>query len=417
MNSSILIGPFSQLLTMRQLPLKGPIDDEQLEIIPAAGLVVKEGNIIAVGIFKDLKSAFIDKVKVLHIHDDAVCLPGFIDAHTHICFAGTRANDYAARNSGKSYLEIAAAGGGIWSTVKQTRTADKSLLVEGIISRSERYIKSGITTIEVKSGYGLNVVDELKMLEAVKDANAKIPADLVSTCLAAHTIPRDFKGNEQDYLSYILNELLPTVVSNNLSNRVDIFIEKGSFSPIHAQKYLMQCKELGFDITVHADQFSTGGSKVAVDVGALSADHLEASTGKEIDLLSKSDTIPIALPGASFGLGCGFTPGRKLLDAGASLAIASDWNPGSAPMGNLLIQAAVFGAFEKLTNAEVFSGLTFRSAMALGLQDRGILDKRNKADFISFPTSDYREILYQQGMMMPNRVWKNGDLVYTNEND
>ncbi len=417
MNNSVLIGPFSQLLTMADLPSKGSIDDEQLNIISDGGILVKDGYIVSVGTFADLKSTYVDKVKVLHIDNDSVGLPGFIDAHTHICFAGSRANDYSARNSGKSYLEIAASGGGIWSTVKQTRAADKETLVEGIISRSERHLRTGVTTIEVKSGYGLNVIDEMKMLRAINEAEARTKADLVSTCLAAHTIPKDFPGSEQEYLSYILHELIPTIVNNKLSSRVDIFIEKGSFTPLHAKDYLLKCKQLGFDITIHADQFSTGGSKVAIDVGALSADHLEASSAKEIHLLSKSETIPVALPGASLGLGCGFTPARKLLDAGASLAIASDWNPGSAPMGNLLMQAAVLGTFEKLSNAEVFSGLTFRSAIALGLKDRGILGKGKRADFISFPTSDYREILYQQGMMMPNRIWKNGELVFAKDKD
>jgi len=167
---------------------------------------------------------------------------------------------------------------------------------------------------------------------------------------------------------------------------------------------------MGFDITVHADQFSTGGSAIAVKYGAISADHLEASTGHEIQLLSNSKVVAIALPGASLGLGCNFAPARRLLDAGAILAIASDWNPGSAPMGNLLVQAAILGTFEKLTNTEVLSGITFRAAAALNLQDRGKLETGCLADLIAFPTSDYKQILYNQGMLLPSKIWKNGKI-------
>ena len=165
---------------------------------------------------------------------------------------------------------------------------------------------------------------------------------------------------------------------------------------------------MGFDITVHADQFSTGGSEIAVKHNAVSADHLEASTSREIQLLAKSNTIAMALPGASIGLGCGFTPARSLLDAGACLAIASDHNPGSAPMGHLLAQASILGSYEKLTNAEVLSGITFRAAAALHLNDRGSLATGKKADFVVFPTENYQEITYHQGQLPPASVWKNG---------
>jgi imidazolonepropionase len=171
---------------------------------------------------------------------------------------------------------------------------------------------------------------------------------------------------------------------------------------------------MGFDITVHADQFSTGGSSVAVKYGAISADHLEVSGEKEIEMLAKSNTVATALPGASVGLGCNFAPARRLLDAGAALAIASDWNPGSAPMGNLLIQAAVLGTFEKLTNAEVLAGTTFRAAAALGLSDRGKIETGLMADLVAFPTHNYQEILYQQGMLLPSLVWKKGQLAVDN---
>lgn len=178
-----------------------------------------------------------------------------------------------------------------------------------------------------------------------------------------------------------------------------------------AAKLLQKLKEKNFDLTIHGDQFSVGGSQVAIDCGALSVDHLEASGEKEIVALSKSDVIPVVLSGATLGLGCGFSPARKLLNAGCSLAIASDWNPGSAPQGDLLFQAAVLGTFEKLSAAEIFAGITFRAAKALNFTDRGRITDGQLGDIAAFPTADFREILYHQGNLKPKKVWKKGILV------
>ena len=408
MSRPLLIGPFTQLLPMTGLPLKGVLKDEQLTIIENGGILVSEGKILKVGAFNELIS---DDVDIHHIEGNHVCLPGFVDSHTHICFGGTRARDYAYRNAGKTYLEIAKAGGGIWDTVTQTRKASQQELVEGIISRSQKHLKNGITTIEVKSGYGLSMDEELKMLRAIQQANETTNATLVPTCLAAHMKPKDWNQNE-DYLDVIINELFPIIKAENLANRVDAFVEESAFSPEEIKPYFQKAKEMGFDITVHADQFTTGGSQVAVDFDAVSADHLEASTEKEIQLLAKSNTIATALPGASIGLGCAYTPARKILDAGGSLSIASDHNPGSAPMGDLLTQASILGTFEKLSNTEILSGITFRAAAALRLADRGKLEAGSQADFMVFPTENYQEITYHQGQLKPSQVWKKGTPIH-----
>jgi imidazolonepropionase len=227
----------------------------------------------------------------------------------------------------------------------------------------------------------------------------------VPAFLGAHTIPRDFDGDSKGYLHYLKTMVLPQIKKEGLCSRMDIFIEETAFAIEESLDYLRAGKKLGFDITVHADQFTTGGSEVAVQVGALSADHLEASGEREIALLAKSNTVAVVLPGASLGLGIGFAPARQLLDAGCSVAIASDWNPGSAPMGDLLVQASIMGMYEKLSAAETFAGLTCRAAAALGLLDRGIIEAGKKADLMAFPTNDYREILYHQGAMKPFKVW------------
>jgi len=407
-----LIGPFAQILSLDNLPLKGALRDDQLHIIPEAGLVIEDDIITKIGQWDQLiKSDDYDIVDEVEIQ--SVLLPGFIDSHTHICFGGSRQQDYAMRIAGMSYLDIAKAGGGIWDTVQKTRSSSKNDLIIGIKDRVYQQIENGITTCEVKSGYGLSQSEEIKMLEAIRQANVDTSIDLIPTCLAAHMLPKDYDGSGRAYLDMITHDLLPVLKERGLSNRVDIFIEDGAFNYEDSIQYLRNAKSLGFDITVHGDQFSTGGSAVAVEVGALSVDHLEASTEKEIQLIAGSNTIATALPGASIGLGCAFTPARALLDQGAAVAIASDWNPGSAPMGDLLTQASILSTFEKLSTAETLAGLTFRAAAALGITDRGIIKEGMKADLIAFPTNDYRDILYHQGQLKPSSIWKNGQSIYT----
>lgn len=411
MNNLKLIGPFKQLIPMTGLSLKGGISDSELVILKDVGILIENDKIKAIDSFEVLCRNH----KLAEVHQlkgDHVCLPGFIDSHTHICFGGSRAKDYAMRNAGETYLEIAKAGGGIWDTVTQTRKASKEELVKKTIKRAKQHLKNGVTTIEVKSGYGLSVAEELKMLYAIKEADQQLSVDLIATCLAAHMLPKDYDGSAEEYLSEISTNLFSILKEEKLTNRIDGFIEESAFSAEQITPYFQKAKEMGFDITVHADQFSTSGSQIAVNFGAISADHLEASSAKEIELLSKSNTIATALPGASLGLGCAFTPARKILDAGGALAIASDHNPGSAPMGDLLTQAAILGTFQKLTNAEVLAGITFRAAAALKLEDRGKLKEGQLADFSLFHTNNYQDILYNQGAFKPCVVWKNGEVVF-----
>lgn len=402
-----LIGPFEQIVTLANLPLRGKISDEQLEIIPQGGILIKDGIIDSVDSFDTLKNKF-PNVEIEQISANKVCMPAFTDSHTHICFGGNRANDFAMRNGGKTYLEIAESGGGIWSSVKHTREASEQELLTTLLQRINFLISLGITTIEIKSGYGLDVENELKMLRVIKKAQAETPATLIPTCLAAHSKPKDFDGTSSEYLSMIINDILPVVKEEQLAKRVDIFIEKSAFQPDESKEFLLKVKELGFEITVHADQFTPGSSRIAVEVGAKSADHLEATIDADINYLATSETVATALPGASIGLGDPFTPARKILDAGGILAIGSDWNPGSAPMGNLITQASILATYEKLSTAEVFAGITFRSAHALDLSDRGKLEKGKKADFSVYETNNFQNILYQQGRLQPSATYIDG---------
>lgn len=402
-----LIGPFKQVVTLANLPLRGKLSDEQIEIIVDGGIITNNGKIQKVGKFETLRSEN-QNIEIETIEGEQVVLPAFVDSHTHICFGGNRANDFAMRNAGKTYLEIAESGGGIWSSVQHTRNASEEELLITLLERIDFLISLGITTIEVKSGYGLDVENELKMLRMIKKAQEETEATLVPTCLSAHLKPRDFEGTNKEYLNYILNEILPKVKEENLAKRVDIFIERSAFQPEESREFLLKTKDLGFEITVHADQFTPGSSRIAVEVGARSADHLEATIDEDIEFLAQSETVATALPGASLGLGEKFTPARKLLDAGAIVAIASDWNPGSAPMGNLITQASILATFEKLTTAEVLAGMTFRSAFALGLEDRGILKEGLKADLVTYKTNNFQNVLYNQGSLAAENVYIDG---------
>ena len=405
-----LIGPISQLLSLQDLALKGPINDSALHTISNAGIAIEDGTIKAVDTWDALLAAY-PKAMITELKGAYVAVPGYVDCHTHICFGGNRASDFALRNAGVSYLEIAQSGGGIWDTVSQTRKCTEQELTQIVIKNANKHLQLGVTTIEVKSGYGLSVEEEIKMLRAINSGNSETAADLVATCLAAHLKPKDFNGSNEDYLHYLVTNLFPVLQSENLTKRIDAFIETSAFSVSEIAPYLQSAKELGFDITIHADQFTTGGSEVALQYGAISADHLEASEDKEIEALANSNTIAVALPGASLGLGCAIAPARKIIDKGGALAIASDWNPGSAPMGDLVCQASILATFEKLTTAEVFAGITFRAAAALNLFDRGRLIAGNKADFILYSTTDFRDILYYQGSLRPSKIWKSGKLV------
>ena len=405
-----LIGPFRQIITLANLPLKGAIHENQVEVLEDGGIIIDDETIVEIGNFETLSLQY-PTIEIEQIKTEQILLPGFVDSHTHVCFGGNRAKDFAMRLDGKTYLEIAESGGGIWSTVTETRKKTVDELKDITIKHIAQLAKQGITTAEVKSGYALSVEGEIKMLEAINMTNQESEIDLVPTFLGAHMKPKDFEGSNKEYLELLVKEVFPKLKADDLANRIDIFVEQSAFSVEEGDYFLNEAKNQGFEITIHADQFTAGGSYLATKYNALSADHLEFSGEEEVKNLANSNVVATVLPGASIGLGMQYAPARKLLDAGCCVSIASDWNPGSAPMGNLLTQASVLATFEKLSMAEVLAAITFRAAKALNLADRGTIEKGKKADFISFSTFDYRNIIYYQGQLQPTHVWKNGALI------
>ena len=400
-----LIGPFSQIITMVNLPERGAIIDNSLELIDDGGVVIEDGKIIEVGDFLSLSKNNSD---VREITYPCVLLPGFIDSHTHVCHYGNRSDEYAKRNSGISYQQILEEGGGIHNTMNLTSNSTDEQLTDDTLNRLKRHFQEGVLTCEVKSGYAPNLEDEVRMLRIINEIDSSNDIDLIPTCLAAHVTPKKYESSKK-YLDSIVNDLLPIIKEENLSNRVDIFIEEKAFLITEASNFLEKIKN-DFYITAHANQFTSGGLNVGVDNGAVSVDHLEVITDQEIDYLSKSDTTGVVLPGCSLGLGIPFAPARKLLDYNCKVSIASDWNPGSAPMGDLLMQASLLGSTEKLSNAEVLAGITCRAANALSLEDRGSLENGKIADMIGFKTNDFRDILYNQGKLKPSFICKRGKI-------
>ena len=390
---------------MVNLPERGAISDNSLEIIDDGGVVIEDGKIIEVGDFLSLSKNDLD---VREITYPCVLLPGFIDSHTHVCHYGNRSDEYAKRNSGISYQQILEEGGGIHNTMNSTSNSTDEQLTGDTLNRLKRHFQEGVLTCEVKSGYAPNLEDEVRMLRIINEIDSSNDIDLIPTCLAAHVTPKKYESSKK-YLDSIVNDLLPIIKEENLSNRVDIFIEEKAFSITEASNFLEKIKN-DFYITAHANQFTSGGLKVGVDNGAVSVDHLEVITDQEIDYLSKSDTTGVVLPGCSLGLGIPFAPARKLLDYNCKVSIASDWNPGSAPMGDLLMQASLLGSTEKLSNAEVLAGITCRAANALSLEDRGSLENGKIADMIGFKTNDFRDILYNQGKLKPSFICKRGKI-------
>lgn len=402
-----LLGPFTQIVTLRKLPLRGPLRDDACEIIHNGGILFDNGRIIKVDAFSALHS-----IGAQHhpVPSPSVAFPALIDAHTHMCFAGSRANEYAMRLEGATYQQIQQNGGGILSTVNATRSSSEAELLRLLLERLKKAKNSGVATCEIKSGYGLDFATEIKILETLRQAKALQPVQIVSTCLAAHVVPPEFHDQES-YLEFIENTLWPELKARGLAQRIDIFIESNAFSKENAVRHLAKAVQQGFSACAHADQFSSGNALAAAHAGARSVDHLEQTTVEDARALAVTNTAAVVLPGATLGLGEPFPPARMLLDEGNCVAIASDWNPGTAPMGNLLVLAAVMGAQQKLTMAETWAGVTYRAAASLGLDDRGRLGAGLRMDLAVYPCEDWREVLYYQGSLEPVEVWIGGEHV------
>ncbi len=382
-----------------------------LAIIRDGGMLIRHGKIDIVGpsdeIEKNARGAEIVDV------EGRVVLPGFVDAHTHLVFAGNRLNDFERRARGETYEQIAKAGGGIWSTVEKTRAASEADLFVQAKKRANSFLKCGTTTVEAKSGYGLTVNDELKILRVMRQLTQEAPLEIVPTFLGAHAIPRNTPPNE--YVDLVINEMLPRVASEKLAEFCDVFCERGYFDIEQSRQILTAAKKLGLKLRIHVDQLSNfGGAKLAAELNATTADHLEKTDEQGIAALKPAGVQPVLLPGSVYALGSTSYPKvREMIGAGLAVVIATDFNPGSSPTPSMPMILSLACTQMKMSPAEAITASTINAAYSLGRGDKiGSLESGKLANFSILDCEDHRELAYWFGLPQVHEVYVGGEIVY-----
>jgi imidazolonepropionase len=406
----------SQLVTLagaRRARTGGAL--RQLAITDDGAMLVRGEHIEAVGRRREIESLINSDCEVIDA-GRRVVLPGFVDAHTHPVFAGTRANEFEQRASGATYREIAARGGGIRSTVRSTRNASQADLVRAGKRYADWFLRNGTTTIEAKSGYGLTLEDELKILRSIKQLNDETPLRYVPTFLGAHDIPTEYKSRRHLYINLIINEMLPRVAEERLAEYCDVFCEEDVFTIEETWQILSAARCHGLGLRLHADQLSlSGGAKLAAELNTATADHLEHTDATGIMALKAAKVQPVLLPGSVYALGSNDYPAaRQMIDAGLAVVLATDFNPGSSPVPSMPMILSLACTQMKMTPGEAISSATINAAYSLGRGDEiGSLEKGKRADFVIHDCEDYRELAYFFGIEHPWRVYASGKFVFT----
>lgn len=430
MKADLIIHNAGQLLTCRSNGKpKRRAEMQSVGIIEDGAVAIQGDRIAAVGKSADVLGEF-ESDKTIDAAGKTVA-PGFVECHTHVVFAGNRLNEFELKIKGADYMDILAAGGGIISTVRQTREASLPDLIEQSRKRLDKMLALGVTTAEVKTGYGLDSETEFKMLEAILELDRIHPIELLPTFLAAHAMPPEFKEIPDEYVDLICREMLPKLrewrdycyldpdrVNFEYARRkpffVDVFCERNAFDLEQSRRVLEAAKDLGFKLKAHVDEFTNlGGARMAIELGAASIDHLDAISDEEIKLLAESDTIGVVTPTVNFNFGAKeFADARKLIDAGAAIALSTDYNPGSAPCPSLPNAMAIACRYQKLLPAEAFNAATVNAAFAVAMGEKvGSLEAGKQADLIIFDTKDFREIAYEFGGNCIISVFTKGKLI------
>lgn len=418
LTASLIIKNASQLVTMhdpKKIGPKGGKAMREINIVKNGAVAVNGSRIVAVGetksILKNVKTT--RRTKIIDA-GNRVVTPGLIDPHTHPVFAGQRSAEFEMRIAGRSYMEIAQAGGGINSTVKSVRKASKKTLKDNGRKILDKMLSMGTTTIEGKSGYGLTVKDEIKQLVALKELNEEHDIDIVSTFLGAHEIPPEYKKRPDDYVNLVCTEMIPRVVAKNLAVFCDVFCEKGVFSTKQTRVILQTAQAFGLRAKLHADELSnTGGAELAAEFGAASADHLVCVGDEGIHLMHKAGVIPVLLPGTTFYLNLDKdAPARKMIDKGLAVALATDCNPGSSMTESMQMIMTLACLKYGMTPAETLAASTINAAYAIGREtEAGSLSPGKMADLVIWDAEDYREIPYHFGGNRVESVFKRGERV------
>lgn len=406
----------SQLVTLAG-PKRPRIYGEmrELAIVPDGAMLVRDGRIELVG----PRAAIEPFVTAEHIVVNAggrVVLPGFIDAHTHIVFAGDRMDEFEKRAAGATYEEIAAEGGGIRSTVRKTRAATEDELFTTAKERTKLFLRGGTTTIEAKSGYGLSLESELKILRVIARLAKERPIRVVPTFLGAHDVPDEFRSAPDDYVDVVVNEMLPAVAANGLAEYCDVFCEPAVFNQGRSRRVLEAAREAKLGLRIHADQLSnSGAAQLAAAVGAATADHLEQIDSDGMQALAEADVQPVLLPASVYTLGSKrFAPAREMIEQGLGLVLATDFNPGSSPTPSMPFVLSLASTQMHMTPGEAITAATINAAYSLGRGDSiGSLETGKQADFVIHDCADYREIAYYAGVEPALKVYIRGELVYS----
>ncbi len=414
--NSFAILHASQLVTLAG-PQRARVGQElsDLSIIENGGLLVRDSVIEAVGTSEEIEGRLPDDSKVVDARGRAV-LPGFVDAHAHPVFGGNRVDEFELRARGATYEEIAASGGGIRSTVRKTRAASEAQLLEQAQKHARWYLRCGTTTMEAKSGYGLSLVEELKILRVIRQLNETTPIEFVPTFLGAHAIPEEFAGHPERYTDCVVNEILPEVVRQRLAESCDIFCEPGYFDHSATRRILGAAKAAGLKLRMHADQLTnSGGAALAAELGAMTADHLEQTDATGIAALKAAGVQPILLPGSVYSLGkTGYPRVREMISAGLAVVLATDFNPGSSPTPSIPMIFSLAATQMKMTPAECITATTINAAHSLGRGDKiGSLEPGKVANFAILDCEDYRELAYYFGLPQIHAVFVRGEQVFS----
>ena len=419
MKGNLIIKNASALVTCSGFMAKKGREMSELGIIADGAVVIEQGRISRVGtttnIMADLKASSKDlsQFETIDASGKAV-LPGFVDSHTHLVFGGYRAEEYAWRLMGDSYMDILQRGGGILSTVRATRSASREELTEAGLKRLDSMLSFGVTTVEGKSGYGLDRETEIKQLEVMADLNRLHPLDVVPTFMGAHAVLPEYKGREDDYIDFLLKEVVPEVASRRLAEFCDIFCEKNVFSVEQSRRLLTNAVESGLKSKLHADEIvRLGGAELAAEIGAVSADHLLHASDEGLHAMAEAGVVATLLPATAFSLREPYARGRQMIDAGGAVALATDFNPGSCFSESIPLVAALAALYVNLSPEEIVTALTLNGAAALDrAQVVGSLDPGKQGDVIILENPSYRFIPYHLGVSTVEKVIKRGTLVF-----
>ena len=422
MNGNLIIKNAAELVTCSGFKAKKGKEMADLHIISDGAVVIKEGTIAAVGKTKDIVKQYEkpgddpSDFDLIDARDKAV-LPGFIDSHTHFVFAGYRADEFSWRLQGDSYMEIMQRGGGIVNTVKATRKAAKAELVQSGIKRLDSMLSFGVTTVEGKSGYGLDRRTEIKQLEVMTYLDQIHYVDVVPTFLGAHAVPEEYKGKEDAFIDFMVNEVMPEVVERRLAEFCDIFCEKTVFSVEQSRRLLARAKDLGLGLKLHADEIvQLGGAELAAELGAVSADHLLQVSDRGITDLAKAGVVAILLPATAFSLREPYAPGRKMIDQNCAVALATDFNPGSCFTESIPLVFALATLYMNISPEEAVTALTLNAAAALKRADKiGSIDAGKNGDLVILEFPSFKYIPYHIGVSTVEKVIKKGNLVFDKE--